>query len=194
MTDQMATLAESADAGPQQFIRIYDDAQERRQRLQISWPSTHGWPPPERLAYVVGLSGTGNEALITEDGYEEIAAQEQRRGHKVEEVYSVVWYTRARCSMLDDETVAPGNFVARGATYIPEVGRLEVRCNGCGKSPNELDEFQPNTTGSELSAEEYVQAEEGTYNAANGHFLCTPCYIDAGQPTMPGGRGRWVAP
>ena len=37
----------------------------------------------------------------------------------------------------------------------------------------------------------YVRTEEGTYNKANGHFTCTPCYADIGMPSSPTG---WVAP
>jgi hypothetical protein len=29
-----------------------------------------------------------------------------------------------------------------------------------------------------------VREEEGTYNPANGHFLCTHCYIAAGMPSL----------
>lgn len=40
-------------------------------------------------------------------------------------------------------------------------------------------------------AKEYLRYEEGTYNHENGHFLCTPCYIEAGMPSSPRG---WRAP
>lgn len=37
----------------------------------------------------------------------------------------------------------------------------------------------------------YIVREEGTRNRENGHFLCTPCYAEAGMPSSPRG---WVAP
>jgi hypothetical protein len=70
----------------------------------------------------------------------------------------------------------------------------EMICIGCGKHPSELAEYV------EAAEEEpeyydnaahYVQQEEGTFNPINGHFLCTPCYVSAGMPTVPRG---WRAP
>jgi hypothetical protein len=37
----------------------------------------------------------------------------------------------------------------------------------------------------------YVRREEGTFNPANGHFLCDACYIAAGQPSS---RNGWTCP
>jgi hypothetical protein len=42
-----------------------------------------------------------------------------------------------------------------------------------------------------ITPDEYVRDEEGTYNPANGHFLCDECYIKAGQPSSPRG---WRCP
>lgn len=64
-------------------------------------------------------------------------------------------------------------------------------CIGCGKRPDELDEYIEAAKEAETSPDLYVQLEEGTYNTENGHFLCTPCYIKAGMPSSPEG---WVAP
>jgi hypothetical protein len=82
-------------------------------------------------------------------------------------------------------------------------------CVGCAKRPYELDEYVQMVTeppdesepqkfvmASELGqvmlkAKKYVIQEEGTYNPANGHFLCTYCYIKNGQPT---GSHGWVCP
>jgi hypothetical protein len=67
-----------------------------------------------------------------------------------------------------------------------------IICFQCLKSPEDLEEYSPEMTGSTLSATEYVQQEEGTYNPANGHFCCTPCYI---RIAMPDALGRgWKAP
>lgn len=58
-----------------------------------------------------------------------------------------------------------------------------IRCNGCKKHPNDIDEY---TYLAELegysSNVEFVKREEGTYNRYNGHFWCTSCYIKAGMP------------
>jgi len=75
-------------------------------------------------------------------------------------------------------------------------------CNGCGKTPEELEEYisaasevYEDDDGQEIkpykSPTDFVVREEGTYNPTNGHFLCTPCYIKAGSPASEQG---WVAP
>ena len=64
-------------------------------------------------------------------------------------------------------------------------------CIGCIKTPDEIYEYSQDATESSLSPDEYVKREEGTYNSKNGHFLCTACYIKAGQPSSSSG---WVAP
>ena len=56
-----------------------------------------------------------------------------------------------------------------------------LRCVGCGKAPAELTEYVDAAEDGE-TPNEYVCREEGTYNPANGHFLCTSCYIKAGTP------------
>lgn len=68
----------------------------------------------------------------------------------------------------------------------------EPICMGCKKSPSEIQEYIDMViAGEAASPEQYVREEEGTYNPANGHFLCTACYIDAGMPSS--SRG-WVCP
>jgi len=83
-------------------------------------------------------------------------------------------------------------------------------CTGCNKYADELHEYieqvqaekyngDGDPTEEELNAIEvtpeevnaYVRRGEGTYNAENGHFLCTPSYIDAG---MPSSKTGWKAP
>jgi len=68
---------------------------------------------------------------------------------------------------------------------------VQPQCQGCGKKPEEISEYTDEMTGSGLSPDDYVKQEEGTYNSANGHFLCTSCYIKAGQPSGPRG---WICP
>jgi len=64
-------------------------------------------------------------------------------------------------------------------------------CVGCGRRPNELDEYVDAARAHGCSPDAYVRSEEGTLNQANGHFLCTTCYIEAGMPSSPQG---WIAP
>lgn len=67
---------------------------------------------------------------------------------------------------------------------------IQPICTGCGKRPAELLEYVE-AAGKSMTPDDYVRREEGTYNRDNGHFLCTPCYSDAGMPSSPRG---WVAP
>jgi hypothetical protein len=65
-------------------------------------------------------------------------------------------------------------------------------CFRCGKTPDELPEYFPASTGADfLDPIQFVIEEEGTYNPANGHFCCTDCYLAIGMPTANGG---WKAP
>jgi hypothetical protein len=64
-------------------------------------------------------------------------------------------------------------------------------CIGCGKHPEELEEYVVYAREECTTPDNYVRTEEGTYNPENGHFLCTPCYAKAGMPSSPRG---WVAP
>lgn len=68
---------------------------------------------------------------------------------------------------------------------------LLMTCVGCGKHPNELHEFSPESTGEDMPNEVYAWNNEGTLNTTNGHFLCMDCYIREGMPSSPSG---WVAP
>jgi hypothetical protein len=77
-------------------------------------------------------------------------------------------------------------------TVVGESAReREVICVGCGKAPAEIAEYTEAAAEEEITADEYVAENEGTYNPGNGHFLCTSCYIDAGCPSSDRG---WVAP
>lgn len=64
-------------------------------------------------------------------------------------------------------------------------------CIGCNLRPDQLDEYVDAARVESTTPDGYVRAEEGTYNRANGHFLCTGCYIAAGCPSS---RNGWVAP
>ena len=50
----------------------------------------------------------------------------------------------------------------------------------CGAA--EHYDISPNAQPSSMMIYRYVQEEEGTYNAQNGLFTCTPCYIRIGMP------------
>jgi hypothetical protein len=75
-------------------------------------------------------------------------------------------------------------------TCLPDYP-IEPLCVGCGKTPDELEEYIDAGRENGISPTDFVRSEEGTYNRRNGHFLCTQCYSDAGMPSSPEG---WVAP
>ena len=57
-----------------------------------------------------------------------------------------------------------------------------VICVGCGKAPDEIDEYLDAAHECGTSPIDYVMENEGTLNRSNGHFYCTECYIEAGEP------------
>lgn len=67
----------------------------------------------------------------------------------------------------------------------------DLICTGCNRRPDEIAEYLDGAADEQMTPAAYVMAEEGTLNTANGHFLCTACYIRAGMPTAPHG---WRAP
>jgi len=71
---------------------------------------------------------------------------------------------------------------------------IKPLCTGCNKRPDEIEEYIEGAKESEISPDQYVKEEEGTYNPSNGHFLCTDCYINAGMPANPHPQPGWVAP
>lgn len=58
----------------------------------------------------------------------------------------------------------------------------KLYCKLCGKTPSELEEYVSAAKAENMTPEEYVQQEEGTYNEQTGEFYCTPCYVNAGMP------------
>lgn len=64
-------------------------------------------------------------------------------------------------------------------------------CIGCKLRPGDIPEYIEMASLEDMTPEEFVRTEEGTYNLDNGHFACTTCYIRMGLPTEPFG---WVAP
>lgn len=69
--------------------------------------------------------------------------------------------------------------------------QIEAVCQGCEKRPHELYCYTSVAEMEGMSPEQWVYEEEGTYNEANGHFLCDSCYIAAGMPSSPFG---WTCP
>lgn len=72
---------------------------------------------------------------------------------------------------------------------IPE--NVDLRCQGCGLAPSQLEEYVGIAEEEGMTPERYVWQREGTLNRKNGHFLCTECYIRAGQPSSSHG---WACP
>lgn len=66
-------------------------------------------------------------------------------------------------------------------------------CIGCNKSADEIEEYIESAKESEMTVEQYIREEEGTYNPENGHFVCTDCYIKMGMPSKPYPE-KWIAP
>jgi len=61
----------------------------------------------------------------------------------------------------------------------------------CKRYPDMIPEYVEAAAYDEVTPDEYVRTEEGTYNRENGHFACTECYVNLGMPTAPWG---WYAP
>jgi len=71
-------------------------------------------------------------------------------------------------------------------------------CIGCARRPFEISDYtyalmdsEEDTPPTVEEVKEYVVQEEGTFNRANGHFLCDECYIKNGMPSSDRG---WVCP
>lgn len=59
---------------------------------------------------------------------------------------------------------------------------MELQCKRCGRKPSEIDEYIYCAEENNITPDEYVIKEEGTYNCVTGKFYCTSCYIEAGMP------------
>lgn len=57
-----------------------------------------------------------------------------------------------------------------------------MRCKVCGKYPHEIDEYVCYAKQTNMTPEEFVQQEEGTYNPETELFYCTECYVKIGMP------------
>jgi hypothetical protein len=60
--------------------------------------------------------------------------------------------------------------------------KMIYKCKICKKKPNELGEYVECAKDWELTPDEYVRQQEGTFNKETGQFYCTECYYDVGMP------------
>lgn len=68
---------------------------------------------------------------------------------------------------------------------------MQQQCFVCGKKPEDLEDYAECAAEAEMTVEDYVTEEEGTYNPETGNFACNDCYIKIGMPSSPHG---WMAP
>lgn len=59
---------------------------------------------------------------------------------------------------------------------------MEIKCKICKRKPEEIEEYTHAAEAENMTPEEYVKTEEGTYNSRTGLFYCTECYIKIGMP------------
>ena len=59
-----------------------------------------------------------------------------------------------------------------------------MHCPFCNRKPNEIDEYIEGAEENEMSAENYVQMDEGTYHQKTNLFCCTECYVSQGLPSI----------
>lgn len=69
-------------------------------------------------------------------------------------------------------------------------GTLQPFCTGCQRPADQIAEYVE-IAALEGTTPDAEARRDGTYNRANGHLLCTTCYMLAGMPSTPYG---WVAP
>lgn len=71
-------------------------------------------------------------------------------------------------------------------------------CPGCKKDASEISSVCQFAREEQVTPEEWVRQEEGTYNRENGHFLCDSCFITEESRLgrrLVGTNGRpWVCP
>ena len=57
-----------------------------------------------------------------------------------------------------------------------------MHCKQCHREPAEISEYIEAACDEQMTPDEYVRQEEGTYNPDTGLFWCTWCYIKIGMP------------
>lgn len=66
--------------------------------------------------------------------------------------------------------------------WVRKPVRSDYICIGCNREPQEINEYVRFAAEEGLTPDEFVRRSEGTLNRFTGHFWCTACYIEAGQP------------
>jgi hypothetical protein len=62
---------------------------------------------------------------------------------------------------------------------------MDIKCIECGRHPWEIHEYQVLAEDYEEEPKDWpriMDCEDGSYNANNGHFWCTECYVNIGMP------------
>jgi hypothetical protein len=59
---------------------------------------------------------------------------------------------------------------------------MDIKCKVCGKRPSEISEYIDAGEIEDMTPEDFVIENEGTYNPETGKFYCTGCYIKIGEP------------
>ena len=63
----------------------------------------------------------------------------------------------------------------------------KIQCKICGRFPLEIPEYQhlwddEGYAEKNVTVEQFMAEQEGTYNPSDKSFYCTECYIKAGMP------------
>lgn len=62
------------------------------------------------------------------------------------------------------------------------INKEDIVCKGCGRNPEEINEYANSAKELNIDPYDYVVKEEGTFNQKTGKFYCTQCYIRVGMP------------
>ncbi|NBJ71020.1 hypothetical protein [Clostridium sp. 1xD42-85] len=57
-----------------------------------------------------------------------------------------------------------------------------MHCPFCKRAPRDIPEYIEQANFNEMSPNDYVRMDEGTYHAETDLFCCTDCYIKIGSP------------
>jgi hypothetical protein len=57
-----------------------------------------------------------------------------------------------------------------------------MMCKICKKIPSEIEEYVEAAKEENMTPDDYVREEEGTFNAETGQFYCTNCYVNIWMP------------
>ena len=58
----------------------------------------------------------------------------------------------------------------------------ELKCTGCGRKPDEIEEYQEMAKIEKVTPVEFVKRNEGTLSHKENIFACTACYVRMGEP------------